>query len=119
MDSAQRVWWQEAGVGEAPEKQVGEAATCPGSGDCLYHRLPAPAPGTLTYPCDNLMSCGSTVGRQLEGRQFRNVQVPAQSCAELWLGRPGAQGGRSWPAPGCREADPSRSPPREQVGPGG
>lgn len=39
VDSAQRVGWQEAGVVEAPEKQVGEAVTCPGSRDCL---LPPP-----------------------------------------------------------------------------
>ena len=52
-------------TGHATEK-AGDAATCPGSRDCFYHP-PAPAPGTLTYPCDNLMGWGSPMRKQLEG----------------------------------------------------
>lgn len=48
-------WWQ-----------VGEAVTCPEVKGPPF-ATPHPAPGVMTYPYDNLMGCGSTVGRRLEG----------------------------------------------------
>lgn len=68
------------------------------SADRLFPRPPShhhhPAPGEMTYPCDNLTGLcqhrGKAAGRTSE---FRNVQVPTQSSAEQWRGRrcPGLQ----------------------------
>lgn len=65
---APRVRWLE-GEGMPQRGRWARQRLAPGQGTAFYHhRPPPPAPGMRTYPCDNLMGCGSTVGRWLEGR---------------------------------------------------
>lgn len=62
---------QEEGMAE----EVGEAPACPEVNGPPFSTSPQPpptpanhpAPGEMTYPCDNLTGCVSTVGRRLEG----------------------------------------------------
>lgn len=62
---------------------------------------PHPAPGGTTYPCDNLMGCGSTVGRRLEGHlssemykfQHRTLLSSGKGCRALRAAGPGQRWG--------------------------
>lgn len=52
--------------------ELGEAPACPEVNRPPFSTSPTPtpnhpAPGEMTYPCDNLTGCVSTVGRRLEG----------------------------------------------------
>lgn len=58
-----RLWWQGDG---ACYREGGRGSDLPRVKGLLLPP-PAPAPGTLTYPCDNLMGWGSPMGKQLEG----------------------------------------------------